>query len=544
MYRVTIAGGGTAGLICAVILIKNNIKTDMYDRMASPGRKFLLAGMSGLNLTNNEDIDTFSSRYHPDEELFKKLLKRYSPQSFTAFLNQLGIETFTGSSGKLFPVSMKGDEPFRKILEYLEKSSLFTFYGNHCLIEIDKDNNLVFETRGNGVLNSERDNAGGKSPGINTLNEEKKGEECRRGEEPVDIKEKRRDFSENMNFNNRSADNMNEGESNRILKKVSSDAAVFALGGGSRKSTGSDGKWIEVFKRKGIKTVPFEPSNCGFEVAWSDCFREYLEASVPLKNISVSCGGLSSRNEILLTEYGVEGSGIYFLSRAIREKLKSAGKYGGESPEDKSFSGNSLNESFAEIADAADREITGRKWKSPKKYHASDSGKNSGYRSAGHKNYGKENLSAEDSENCILKIDLLPDLSPERIRKKLEKVKGKKSLSNYLRKTLSINKVKFRLMKELLSQEQFSCVIENPEILKNLSIEISGIRPLEEAISSAGGVSLEELDNNMMLKKIPGFYTVGEMAGWEAPTGGYLMQGCFSTASAAAESIVCTMNIY
>ena len=423
---VVIIGAGVTGLICSVILVRNNIKTDLYDRMDSPGRKFLLAGMSGLNLTNIEDISNFASKYWTNEKLFKNLLEKYSPQDFISFLAELGIETFTGSSGKVFPVSMKGEEPLRKILEYLENSALFEFHGNHLFSEIDIDNNPVFET------------TYGK-------------------------------------------------------KTVFSDVVVFGLGGGSRKNTGSDGRWTSIFNRKGIKTVPFEPTNCGFEVKWSDSFKEYLESSVPLKSISVSCGRLTSRSEILLTGYGLEGSGIYFLSREIRERLKSVARY------KDGISGIKANKTAV---------ISGAE------------------------------VSESENNNSILFIDILPDLSIESIRKKLEKSKGKNTLSNYLRKTLSINQVKFRLVKELLDKGQFIRITENSDILKKLPVKISGIGQLEEAISSAGGVSLDELDNNMMLKKNPGFYVAGEMADWEAPTGGYLMQGCFSTASAAAEDII------
>ena len=411
--NAVIVGGGTAGLICSVILVKNNIKTDLYDRNDTPGKKFLLAGMSGLNLTNIEDPDIFAARYYPGKELFRKLIGRFPPKEFLSFLKDLGIETFTGSSGKVFPSSMSAEMPLEKILDFLEKSPLFSYHGNHYLSDIDKDHNLVFKT-------------------VSEKDERKK-------------------------------------DRDREVKIPAAGAVLFALGGASRKNTGSDGSWAGIFRSRGIETVPFEPSNCGFEVSWSDTFKKYIESSVPVKNVSLSCGGLSSRNEILLTSSGIEGSGIYFLSREIREKLKSSEKGNG---------------------------------------------------------------------SCIVKIDILPDLSEEKIRKKLEKPAGKNSLSNYLRKALSINKVKFLLIRELVPENEFSLIKEKPELLKNLSIAISGIRPIEEAVSSAGGVSLNEIDDNMMLKKIPGFFIAGEMAAWDAPTGGYLMQGCFSTASAAAEEIL------
>ncbi len=398
MDNVVVVGGGAAGLICSVLLVRNNIRVEVFDRMDSPGRKLILAGMSGLNFTNILDPDMFASRYRLNEAFFSELLKKHSPENFISFFNDLGIETFTGSSGKVFPVSMKADEVLEKIISYLETSSLFSFYGNHRLVEIDSESNLVFET-----------DAGNR--------------------------------------------------------KVNSETVVFALGGGSRSNTGSDGKWTDFFDKKGIHTVPLEPSNCGFEVQWTETFKKSLESCVPLKNISLHLGKELSRNEVLLTGYGIEGSGIYCLGGMIREKIKSEGE-------------------------------------------------------------------------CTVFIDIIPDLSAEKIREKLKKPRGKNSLSNYLRKSLSVNPVKFRLIRELLSMEQFTHLVDNPGILKNMPLTISGIRPLEEAISSSGGVDMAEINENMMLKKIPGFYVIGEMADWDAPTGGYLLQGCFSTASAAVENII------
>lgn len=394
---VSVIGGGVSGLFCSFLLVQNNIKVNLYDRMEKPGRKLILAGMSGLNITKNEEIELFSSRYGKDQELFRKLLTEFSPDNLISWFSSLGIETFTGTSGRVFPVSMKGDEVLEKILEFLDSSPLFTFYPEHTLSEITDDNSLVFRTP--------------------------------------------------------------EG-----LKTAKCETAVFALGGGSWPNTGSDGKWISIFEKKGIGISPLKPANCGFKTEWSSLFRE-KEFPVPLKNIRLITETSSSRGEILLTDWGIEGGGVYEVSREIRGEIEIKGK-------------------------------------------------------------------------CILVIDLFPDMTPDQIRKKLEKPRGRNSYSNYLRKNLSVNKIKFSLIKELLSADQFQNMHNNPEILKNLKLEIISPRPLEEAVSSAGGVEMIMLDEHMMLKDLPGFYVIGEMADWESPTGGYLFQGCFSTAAAAAGDII------
>ncbi len=398
---VVIAGGGVAGLICAARLVKSGVRVSVFDRMEKPGRKLLLAGISGLNLTNTEDPETFSSRYRQNEKIFRKLLADHPPEEFVSFLEELGIETFTGSSGKIFPLGMSSDIILEKIMEYLYSTGIFSFTGG-CRLTGFEAGRIFFMTE--------------------------KGE-----------------------------------------KTVDADTVVFALGGGSRANTGSDGRWVEIFNDAGINTFPLEPSNCGFETAWSEQFRKDIGTGIPLKNISVSCGKDFSRAEILLTEYGIEGSGIYFLGSGIREQLKRSG-------------------------------------------------------------------------TASVCLDILPDLTEHQIIEKLEKSRGKNTVSNYLRKRLSINALKFRLVREVLAEDKFRIILENPGMLKKLTLEIKGTRPLDEAISSAGGVCMDELDINMMLKKMPGFYVVGEMAGWDAPTGGYLIQGCYSTASAAAESIIHNLN--
>jgi len=437
--KVIITGGGPAGLFCAYCLVKNSVRVELYDRMDKPGLKYILAGQSGLNITNSAEISSFASRYGRDEALFRELLEKFSPGDLEKWYNSLGIETCRGSSGKVCAQAARAEAVLEKWIDCLESSGLYAFHAGHRLIEIQKGHGghggcrtLVFET------------AGG------------------------------------------------------ARKTVEADYAVFALGGASWPRTGSDGLWTEVMERAGVRIVPFEPANCGFETAWSAEFKKKAKG-LPLKNVKASCNGKSSRGGLSVTEYGIEGGAVYELGREIRKELHGKGK--------------------AELV-----------------------------------------------------IDLLPDLSAGSIAKKLGSGsrRGKSSLSNYLRKALKISSADYLLFRELCctdagvqgnaavqpdhavqtgagvqnnavmpSDAPFSSdtVFRHPEIFKNLRLTLLRSRPIEEAISSAGGVSLECLDSSMMLKKYPGFYVIGEMADWEAPTGGFLLQGCFSTAYAAAQDI-------
>ncbi len=402
--RVIIAGGGPAGLFCAYCLVKAGITVDLYDQMEKPGRKFILAGVSGLNITNSENFEQFVSRYGKDESLFRQLLLSFSPSDLVKWYNSLGVETFTGNAGRVFAKTPGADLIVDKWKSILDSSGIFSFYGNHRLLEILQDKTLVFET------------AEGKR------------------------------------------------------KTVKTDFAVFALGGASWPATGSDGRWSGVFSRAGITVIPFRPANCGFETGWSEAFKA-RNADEPLKNIKMTHNGKTSRGELVIKAYGIEGSGIYMLASSVRDAIESSGK-------------------------------------------------------------------------TIVEIDLLPDLSAEEIRKRIDnKPAGKNTISNYLRKTFRMPGVKYSLLKELLPGRDLSAMIKtSPEILKSLKLPLLKTRPLEEAISTSGGVSIDSVDSNLMLKSIPGFYVTGEMVDWEAPTGGYMLQGCFSSAYRAASCIIMSLR--
>ena len=237
-------------------------------------------------------------------------------------------------------------------------------------------------------------------------------------------------------------------------EKMDADITVFALGGSSWKITGSDGGWTQYFQNKGIETIPFQASNCAFQINWPKKLIS-LAAGLPLKNIALKSLNTRKEGEVVITEFGMEGSGIYALSPQIRQQLNETGK-------------------------------------------------------------------------AICYIDLKPSLSIEKLTQLLEEKPGNYTMTKYLDSNLNLSKAQLALLKNLTAKEDFL----NPEILaakiKELPLEITGLAPIDEAISITGGISLNEIDSNFQLKKSPNHYVIGEMLDWDAPTGGYLLQGCFS----------------
>ena len=416
--KVIIVGGGPTGLFAAYCLLEKGFSVDLYDQMSSVGKKFLVAGHGGLNLTHSEELTLFTSRYGKDAERFKPWLKNFSPIDLRQWCHQLGVETFIGTSGRIFPQKFKAGEMLLLWLKKLKENPHFNLYAKHRLIQIEK-------------------------PKLNEL--------------------KNKSLKATLIFDN-------QGQEVSIPIVHNKTAVLFALGGGSWSKTGSDGRWIKTFSDLGLKVSPFKSMNSGFECSWSSHFKNKAQFK-PLKNISVLFQNKSSRGEILITPYGLEGGALYPLSGLLRDKLEQLQKINPE---------------------------------------------------LGVKLY----------------LDLYPDLTENELVDRLKKPRGKNSLSNHLRKKIKLGPLGFSLLKETTSKEVFQDNNLLAHHLKQLPLDLLKIRPLEESISTSGGLNFHNLNNILMISSMPGFFVAGEMLDWEAPTGGYLLQGCFSTAYHASNGVL------
>ncbi|WP_460094678.1 TIGR03862 family flavoprotein [Pseudomonas sp. S2_B03] len=395
---VAIIGGGPAGLMAAEVLSQAGIRVDVYDGMPSVGRKFLLAGVGGMNITHSEAYPAFLSRYAERAPQIAPLLRAFDADALCQWIHDLGIETFVGSSGRVFPTDMKAAPLLRAWLKRLRDSGV-VIHTRHRWLGWDASGALRIA-----------------SP---------------------------------------------QGEIS-----VNPDATLLALGGGSWARLGSDGAWMLPLEQRGVDLAPLQPSNCGFEVqAWSDLMVSKF-AGAPLKNIAIGLNDDIPRlGECVITATGIEGSLIYALSAPIREEIN---RYGA----------------------------------------------------------------------AVIHIDLLPGRPVDKLQAALSKPRGSRSMAKHLHSQVGIDGVKAALLRELTDAETFA----NPALLaraiKALPLTLVKTRPLDEAISSAGGVRFEAMDERLMLKALPGVFCAGEMLDWEAPTGGYLLTGCFASGRAAGLGIV------
>ncbi len=389
--------------MAAEVLIQAGIKVDLYDALPSVGRKFLMAGKGGMNITHSEPYDNFMMRYGDRSGKLKPMLDQSTPQVLRDWVKELGFDTFIGSSGRVFPTDMKAAPLLRAWLHRLRVAGV-SFHMRHRWLGWIQDAStlLAFATR--------------------------------------------------------------EGE-----RKVKADAVVLALGGGSWPQLGSTGAWVRLFAQRGVRIAPLKPSNCGFEVDWSEHFRKRF-CGQPLKSVCVSFSNaegieVRQQGEMVITANGLEGGVIYSLSALLRDEIATTG--------------------FAQI-----------------------------------------------------QLDLLPDKELSLIIDKSSLPRGKLSLANHLRKRIGIEGVKAGLLREVVSASD----LENPGLLssaiKALPIKLIAARPIEEAISSAGGVDFEALDEHLMICAMPGVFCAGEMLDWEAPTGGYLLTACFATGRAAGLGVL------
>ncbi|CAN5287714.1 TIGR03862 family flavoprotein [soil metagenome] len=405
---VAVIGGGPAGLMAAEILSKAGVRVDLYDAMPSVGRKFLLAGKGGMNLTHSEPIESFLSRYGTRRAQIEPLLAAFGPDMLRAWVHQLGIDTFIGSSGRVFPADMKAAPLLRAWLHRLRESGV-KFHMRHRWLgwrEEASADALRFATPSGEV-------------------------------------------------------------------QVLADATVLALGGGSWARLGSDGAWVPLLAQRKVEVAPLRPANCGFDVKWSEHFLQRF-AGHPVKSVTLSLTdstGLpaSKQGEFVVSATGVEGSLIYAYSSALREQLEAAG-------------------------------------------------------------------------DATVQLDLMPGWSAQRVLDEVARPRASRSLASHLQSRLKLTGVKAGLLRELVSKDDFADPVQLAAMIKSLPLRLTGTRPLDEAISSAGGVRFEELDPQLMFRIMPGVFCAGEMLDWEAPTGGYLLSACFASGRAAGQGALTWLN--
>ncbi|MFZ2306381.1 MAG: TIGR03862 family flavoprotein [Rhodoferax sp.] len=405
---VAIIGGGPAGLMAAQVLCDAGLTVHLFDAMPSIGRKFLLAGKGGLNLTHSEGADAFAGRYGERRHAIEDLLKDFDPAAVRAWALGLGIETFIGSSGRVFPKDMKAAPLLRAWLNRLRhpaSGSPVQFHMRHRWIGWKEGDasTLCFDTPQGPVL-------------------------------------------------------------------VRSSAVVLALGGGSWARLGSNGAWVPLLAARGVPVAPLLPSNCGFDVkgGWSEHFSSRF-AGQPFKSVAITLttsqgAQFARKGEFVATQTGVEGSLVYAASSLLRDEIIRTG-------------------------------------------------------------------------SASFQLDLLPDMTPERVLAEVQHPRGTRSLSSHLKSRLHIDGIKAGILYELLPKDAMADPVRLAAAIKALPITLTATRPIDEAISSAGGVLFEALTPGLMVESLPGVFCAGEMLDWEAPTGGYLLQACFASGWRAGHGV-------
>lgn len=399
--EVTVIGAGPAGLIAAEALARAGARVRLHDAMPSAGRKLLMAGRGGLNLTHSEPPGAFLARYGEAADWLAPRLEGFKPGDLTTWAEGLGQPTFVGSSGRVFPKAMKASPLLRAWLGRLNDLGVQLVLRSRWT-GWDADGALTFETP-----------------------------DGPRTETP--------------------------------------DATVLALGGASWPRLGSDGGWAGLLAARGVAVAPFEPANVGFDVAWSPVFKARF-AGQPLKAIALTHVGRTVRGEAMIAAYGLEGGAVYALSAGLREAIARDGR-------------------------------------------------------------------------AELTIDLRPDQSPGQLTSRLVRPQGRQSQSNHLRKAAGLSPAAIGLMREATGGPIPISPRSQAELIKAVPVTLTGMQGLDRAISSAGGVRLSELDEDLMLRRLPGVFAAGEMLDWEAPTGGYLLQACFATGLAAARGVCRRLNL-
>jgi uncharacterized flavoprotein (TIGR03862 family) len=386
--------------MAAEVLAQGGARVSVYDAMPSAGRKFLMAGRGGLNLTHSEPLPEFMARYREAAPMLQAAIAAFSPDGLRAWSAALGEPTFVGSSGRVFPKAFKASPLLRAWLRRLDAAGV-RFAFRHRWTGWDDQGRLRFQT----------------------------------------------------------ADG---------VQAIAAKATVLALGGASWPRLGSDGGWADILASKGVAVSKLRPANSGFTVAWSDVFRDRFEGQ-PLKGVALTIGAHTVRGEAMITRSGIEGGAIYALSAELREAVLGLGQ-------------------------------------------------------------------------ATLTIALRPDLEADALTTRLSGTRGKQSLANFLRKAAQLSPVGIGLMQEAAIASGRPLASFSPaelaKLINAIPVQLTGVAPIERAISTAGGVTFDELDERLMLRKLPGVFAAGEMLDWEAPTGGYLLQASFATGAAAGRGVL------
>ncbi len=388
---IAIIGGGASALMLACKLDTQKYNVTIYEKNSALGRKFLVAGKGGFNLTHSEEQLTFSKRYTPSE-FITPFLNSFSNIDFRNWLNSIDIETYIGTSKRVFPVKgIKPIEILKAIEQEIKKNKVVVKY-NH-IWKGWKNNELLFDVTNSDLV-------------------------------------------------------------------VKTDITIFSLGGASWKVTGSDGSWLNYFETQNIKTQPFQASNCAFKIDWKKELLQKIEGEA-LKNCEFNCDGISKKGEAIITKFGIEGSGIYALSKQIRELLNTTHK-------------------------------------------------------------------------ATVYIDFKPELTERDLEKKLME-SSTLSMKDRLEKKINLTPTQVQLIKSISSKEEYHDIHFILKTIKYFPILLCGFSPIDAAISTVGGISMDALSSNLELIEKPNHYCVGEMLDWDAPTGGYLLQACFSMGYYLAE---------
>ncbi len=407
--RVAIIGGGPAGLMAAETLSQGGAQVDLFDSMPSVGRKFLLAGRGGLNLTHAEPLEAFLGRFAARRPALEPIVGAFDAQAVRDWAQSLGIDTFVGTSSRVFPTDLKAAPLLRAWLHRLRQAGV-QFHMRHRWQGWTDEGALRLATP--------------------------------------------------------------QGEIT-----FQADTTVLALGGASWARLGSDGAWVPLLAARGVDLSPLQPANCGFHVqptgpdrtGWSAHLRSRF-AGQPVKPVALSFTDLSGRTErrqgeFVLTEHGVEGSLIYAFSAGLRDMIRSQGQ-------------------------------------------------------------------------ATFYLDLLPAHRPEQVLAEVSHPRGPRSLSTHLKSRLNLQGLKMALLHEVLTPQQLSDPAQLAQAIKALPLTVCAPRPIDEAISTAGGVAFEALDERLMLRQLPGVFCAGEMLDWEAPTGGYLLTACLATGRRAGQGVL------